>query len=763
MSLTESTAVGPGTVDAARVEHPHVQVLLDRCAGCQECVIRCPTAALDLDPLTWTVVADDATCVGCRQCVRTCPFSAIVVDGPALVAPRQPTGTGQPAQLDHDRTETRRGLAGWAEALAEAGRCIACPDPTCVRGCPTHNDIPSFVQAVARGDLDGAHQVLRRTSWLPDICSRVCDQAVQCEGAFTWSLQGGTPVAIGALERFITDNAPVPPIVATDDDGQGLSVAVVGSGPAGLAAACELAAHEATVTIYERDHDCGGLLRWGIPDFTLPDAVARRPVDALRAAGVRIEVDHEVLPADLDRLAGDHDAVVVAVGASVPLRPPLPGADLDGVWDATRFLTEAHAALADGGPMPGQATSTRSPEVTGELTAPAHPKVLVIGAGNTAMDVARSARRLGADATCVDWMDRRFAPVRPDELDEAASEGVEVRFRTTVVGLEGTDGHVTGARLARTEQKSRGSRPRVLPGEPTVQPVDLVVMAMGYRIEPGVAAAGAGVPLRKEVTGVLDRRWIATGLLAEPSPAFARHQPVGRLAVGREQARVASGLPRRERTWFVGDALIGPSTVVEAMAQGQQAARAILHHRPQRPARRPDPAGTLRALDARRSLDAPASEPPLSEPPLSGVQRTRALVAYESRGGTTAALAGQFGEILSGRGAEVQLLALSRVGAAELAWADQLVVATWVEGIVVAGVGPARPARRWLAALPPLAGMPVTLLCTYAFSPGRTLEVMGQLVSERGGKVVGSAAVSRRMRVTERAAALGVLSAAAVS
>ena len=756
MTLTEPTAAGAGTVDAARVaEHPHVQVLLDRCAGCQECVIRCPTAALDLDPVTWTVVADDATCVGCRQCVRTCPFSAIVVEGPALVSARQPTVTGHPAQLDHDRTETRRGLAGWAEALAEAGRCIACPDPTCVRGCPTHNDIPSFVQAVARGDLDGAHQVLRRTSWLPDICSRVCDQALQCEGACTWSLQGGTPVAIGALERFITDNAPVPPLEAKGEDGKGLSVAVVGSGPAGLAAASELAAHGAKVTVYERDHDCGGLLRWGIPDFTLPDAVARRPVDALRAAGVRIEVDHEITPAGLDRLADDYDAVVVAVGASQPLLPPLPGADLEGVWDATRFLSAAHSAIAAGGPLPGL-RSVGAPAVAKGDPAPTRPRVLVLGAGNTAMDVARSARRLGADAICVDWMDRRFAPVRPDELDEAAAEGVEVRFCTTVVGLEGVDGHVSGARLARTEQRSRGERPRVLPGE-TGEPVDLVVMAMGYRIEPGMVEAGGGVPLRKEVPELPDRRWIGTGILAEPAPAFARRQPVGRLAVGREQARIASGLPRRARTWFVGDALIGPSTVVEAMAQGQQAARAILHHRPRRPAVAPDPAGVVLPGDARQAPGTPGAE-------ASGVGAgpTHVLVAYESRAGTTAALARQLGVILSGRGAEVQVLPIGRVGVPQLAWAEQLVVATWVEGLVVAGVGPARTAKRWLAALPPLAGMPVTLLCTYAFSPGRTLEVMGQLVSDRGGKVVASAAVSRRLRVTERAAELGTLSAAAV-
>ncbi len=769
MTITDpATLAGAGDAPGARAaEHPHVLVLADRCAGCQECVVRCPTAALDLDPSTWTAVADDAACVGCRQCVRTCPFGAIVVEGPALVAPRQPTVGVQPAGLDHDRSETRRGLAGWAEALAEASRCLGCPDPTCVRGCPTHNDIPSFVAAISRGDLDQAHRVLRRTSWLPDICSRVCDQALQCEGACTWSLEGGTPVAIGALERFVADNAPVPPIEATSDDGRGLSVAVVGSGPAGLAAASELASHGASVTLYERDHDCGGLLRWGIPDFTLPDVVARRPGEALAAAGVRIELDHEVTPAGLDRLADEHDAVVVAVGASQPLRAPLPGAELEGVWDATRFLTAAHAAIAVGDPLPGLAArepreprkpGSGQPSASGRVTAERPPTVLVLGAGNTAMDVARSARRLGAEAICVDWMDRRFAPVRPDELDEAAAEGVEVRFSTTVVGLEGTDGHVGRALLARTEQKSADRRPRVLGGEPTVQPVDLVVMAMGYRIEPEVARAAGGVPLTKQVAGLPERRWLASGILAEPAPAFARHQPVGRLALGREQARVAAGLPRRERVWFVGDALVGPSTVVEAMAQGQQAARAILHHRPRRsfdPAPGADPE---RSAGPRAGLGDPGG--PLAD----GSARPRhVLVAFSSRGGTTAALARQVGTILSGRGAEVSVLPVERVGPAQLAWADHLVVATWVEGLVVGRVGPARAARRWMSALPELAGMPVTLLCTYAFSPAGTLGEMSRLVGARGGKVVASAAISRRRRSSERAAELALLSAPALA
>lgn len=416
---------------------------------------------------------------------------------------------------------------------------------------------------------------------LPDICSRVCDQALQCEGACTWSLGDAIPVAIGALERFVADNAPIPPVEVAATTGVGIEVAIVGSGPAGIAAASELAGAGAKVTVYERDRHPGGLLRWGIPDFTLPDAVARRPWETLHAAGVEVHTDHEIAPGDLAELTDRFDAVVVAAGASTPLRLPVPGGDLAGVWDATRFLTEAHAALLAGTDLPALAAHLSA---GGERDG-AEPTVLVLGAGNTAMDVARTARRLGAQALCVDWMDRRFAPVRPDELDEAAAEGVEVRFSTTVERLDGTDGHVAEAYLASTRQRRAGQRPEVVPGTTTTQPVDLVVMAMGYRIAPDLAEAVAGVPIAKVVKDIPDPRWQASGILANPSPGFARHQPVGRLAIGREHARVTAGLVRGERIWVAGDALVGPSTVVEAMAQGKRAAQAIIAHQPRHPDR----------------------------------------------------------------------------------------------------------------------------------------------------------------------------------
>ncbi|EQD53607.1 glutamate synthase (NADPH), homotetrameric, partial [mine drainage metagenome] len=239
-------------------EHAFVHVDSERCVGCQECVIRCPTGALRLDPENWIAQADDRLCVGCRQCQRVCPFSAIAVSGPVVVGPRQEPSAVHPSALLGNVREVRRGFAGWSEAVAEAERCLRCPDPTCLEGCPAHNDIPGFIAAVRDRDLEAAHAILRETSVLPDICSRVCDQSVQCEGACSWALAGGQPVAIGQLERFITDRAQVPGVARSSSEGLGLSVAVVGSGPAGCAAAWWLLAAGAKVTMVEKDERPGG-------------------------------------------------------------------------------------------------------------------------------------------------------------------------------------------------------------------------------------------------------------------------------------------------------------------------------------------------------------------------------------------------------------------------------------------------------------------------------------------------------------------------
>ncbi len=643
------------TTIAPPVATPRVTVAVDRCAGCQECLVRCPTAALHLDPATWTVLAEEAACVGCRQCERTCPFAAIEVDGPVLVAPRANLPFTHPQPLAGSRAETRGGLTCWDDALAEARRCLTCPDPTCLRGCPAHNDIPGFLTALAEGDLAEAHQVLRATTVLPDICARVCDQALQCEGACTWALAGGEPVAIGALERFVADHAPVPPLERTSSRGVGLAVAVVGSGPAGISAAWHLRAAGAEVTVYERDPQPGGLLRWGIPAFTLPPEIARRPWEQLRAAGVNLLLDHPVGPEEMQQLRWRHDAVVVCTGAPTPVRPQVPGADLAGVWDATRFLTHASAALAGGARWadldvpPGQGHDDV-------------PVVLVLGAGNTAMDVARCARRLGARATCVEWTDRRFAPVRPDELLEAEAEGVQVRFATTLHHLEGDHGRVRTAVLSRTRQHRGDRRPKVVAPAALREPVDLVVFALGYRTDDELRRTYPELPLRPSAAELPERRWLASGMLA----GAAGSRRVGRLAVQRDRARRLAGQARAERTWVAGDALVGPSTVVEAMAQGAAAAQALLEQWPTRP---------------RRSRSQP-----------SRAHSRHVLVAVSERTGPSGATAERLATDLRHRGLEPLVTLLSQVGRAQVGWADLLVAGVSAPAGAPAGAPPGRNA-----------------------------------------------------------------------
>ena len=684
----------------------HVTVLVDRCAGCQECVIRCPSGALSMEPVSWTAIAHDDICVGCRQCERTCPFSAITVEGPLLVTDRFDPPLYHPVELRGNLDETRRGYDTWDEAIAEASRCLNCPDPTCMRGCPAHNDIPGFVAAVRERDLERAHAILSRTTVMPDICSRVCNQSAQCEGSCSWSLAGGEPVAIGRLERFIADHAPVPaPVVALTPEGAALHVAVIGSGPAGIGAAWDLIEAGARVTVFEKDDTPGGLPVWGMPDFTLPDDVARRPWRQLIEAGVDLRCEHAVRADEMDDLLRDHDAVIVAHGAGAAIRLAVPGADLEGVVDATFFLKGAKAALeTEGG-------STAFRDELG-LANQRGVRVLVLGAGNTAMDVARMARRLGLEAICVDWLDERFALARPDELAEARHEGVDVRFSRTLTTLSGSGGRVARAELAHTIQPDRSKTP-TLTRERDAFDVDLVVMAMGYRLDATFHEVLPTLPIKKRATAMPDGRWKASGILAATASAFSHHLDVGSMALDREVGLWAAAMPVRERVWAVGDALTGPSTVVEAMAQGRRAARAVLDAQPARPQRRDD-AGRHHV--------------------------TRVLVCYESEGGTTRRAAETVADGLRARGAQVEVLPIDKVGVEQLVTADVVVAGSWVEGLVVARVRPARAMREWLAGLPDLGGRPVAVFCTYLVNARDAVDELARGFEGKGAVVVARAA-----------------------
>ena len=545
--------------ETVKIKEPvksEARVIRERCIGCQECVIRCPTIALSMDVINWVAKADNELCVGCRQCERTCPVSAITVIGPLKVTPRnEPQADKQPI-APGSIAEVKPGFANMEDAVKEAERCLNCPDPTCVLGCPAHNDIPAFIKAIREKDLTQAQTILAETTCLPDICSRVCDVASQCEGACSWALAGAEPVAIGKLERFITDHSKVSPVRRVSALGKGLSVAVIGSGPAGIAAAWELAEAGVSVTIYERNAIAGGILQWGIPSYVLPDEVSRRPVMALKDAGVEIRTGTSITPETMEQLLAKHDAVIAAIGAPVPEIPELPGVKLNGVLNATEFLTMAKATLA---------TGTALPEFQ-RTTVP----VLVLGGSDTAIDVARSILRLGGKPIVIHRREEKYSRARTDEIIEAENEGVEFRFATNLVKLDGENGKLRKAIIAKTRQKRTSIAPETVRGTEQVIDTNFVVLATGYKLEPTFAKLFK-LPVRQPIKEQLlpDRHWIASGI-------FSRSSTVGKLAWEREYSLRVSLSPQRNRLWLAGDALVGPSTVVGSMAQGKLAARALL-------------------------------------------------------------------------------------------------------------------------------------------------------------------------------------------
>lgn len=474
------------------------------------------------------------------------------------------------------------------EALAEASRCVQCPRPFCVEGapgwgvgCPVRNDIPGFIKALREGDFARGIEILRRTSSLPGICGRVCDKARQCEGACLLRQEGAAPVAIGALERFLADgelaegrrNQPAesraPPT--------GKRVAVVGSGPSGLAAAGDLALSGHQVTIYEALPVPGGALAWGIPTFRLPQHVVEAEIDYLLALGVEFKLNTKVgkdITID-DLFAQGYDAVFIGAGAAVSTTMGVPGESLAGVYTATEFLSRAKLArIAPGLYAP--------PEVGKRLA--------VIGAGNTAMDVAQTALRLdavsdiaeaamrleagidvaeaalrleaGMELTDVAETARRLGveevtvvyrrseaemPARREEVETAREEGVRFQFLAAPVRFIGSEeGRVAAMECIQMElgrPDARGRRqPIPKPGSELVVPVDTVVLALGYRPEPTVVRTTPG--LAADQAGLI---------VADPQ----------------------TGRASRQGVWAGGDIAIGPDTVVRAMGAGKLAAQDI--------------------------------------------------------------------------------------------------------------------------------------------------------------------------------------------
>ncbi|MGC8480013.1 MAG: FAD-dependent oxidoreductase [Acidimicrobiales bacterium] len=694
MTLLDATAAG----FPARVNSPKVTIFADRCAGCQECIVRCPADALDIDDVNWIATVDPAICVGCRQCERTCPFSAISVEGDLLVGDRHQFESYHPSVLVGNVDEVRVGFATLEEAQREAARCLACPDPTCVRGCPTHNDIPGFLAKVREGDIQGARDVLARTSCLSGACARVCDWTQQCEGSCSWALAGGEGVAIGKIERFVADFSELPdgPIFETATDPR--TVAVIGGGPAGLGAAFELTRSGVQVELYEANSSVGGVMDWGIPDYVLPRSAWSDVPDYLERHGVKIHLDTPVHADELDALRARVDAVVLATGATKTITPPLSSLDAQGVISATEFLARSKALL-------------ESPAFRVEDSPYVGYRIVILGAGNTAMDVARSSLRLGASAIALDWMDERFTRARRDELAEARAEGVDIRFLHTVVDVNlDANGLVSAVTVAPTEQSRRDVSPRLL-AERLVIDADLVVLAMGYRVAPEwldrITEGLRRSPLQQP-NSLLPADWRASGLpMANDSLA--------RLAFDREWSRGQSAFAIDHRLWAVGDVRVGPSTVVTAMAQGMNAARGVLAQF----------AHEDRADSVKGSMSV-----------FAHVRRGEVVVVFDGPESSATELADSLARRFEDRDWEVSLVRLAKLTPAVINEADVVALCFDDRHLPAIGSPSTRRMLRKIQEFPSLVDKDVVVLATSNAPRSRGLQQCVDVLTRAGAKVI---------------------------
>jgi glutamate synthase (NADPH) small chain len=452
------------------------------------------------------------------------------------------TKTPMPCRDPHERRHTFGEVTtGYTVemALQEADRCIQCKNRPCVEGCPVGIDIPGFVDAVAKGDFQTAFHVLGDRNVLPAICGRVCPQEEQCEKLCTLGKKFEA-VAIGRLERFVADFAALNGL--TDSGPRpartGHSVAVVGSGPAGLTVAADLAKLGHDVTIFEALHKAGGVLIYGIPEFRLPKAIVEREINGLKALGVEIKTNHVIgRTFTVDDLFGElgFEAVFIATGAGLPHFPKIPGTNLIGVYSANEYLTRSNLMKAYKFP------ETDTPAIRGR-------NVAVIGGGNTAMDSVRTALRLGAEhAFLVYRRSRVEMPARVEEVEHAEEEGVEflmLMAPTEVLGDERS--WVRALRCVKMElgePDASGRRsPVPVAGSEFDLPVDTVVFAVGQGANPLIRSTTPDLPVNK---------W--GNIIADP----------------------ATGATNKRGVFAGGDIVTGGATVISAMGAGRQAAKAI--------------------------------------------------------------------------------------------------------------------------------------------------------------------------------------------
>ncbi len=423
------------------------------------------------------------------------------------------------------------------EAMEEASRCINCKNAQCVKGCPVAINIPGFVEQVKNGDIEGAYQTISQASALPAVCGRVCPQESQCEGKCIRGIKG-EPISIGKLERFVADYAReqgIKPEGAKEKKGK--KVAVIGSGPAGLTCAGDLAKMGYEVTVFEALHEPGGVLVYGIPEFRLPkEAVVAKEIDNVRSLGVKIETNVVVgKSVTIDQLLSDEgfSAVFIGSGAGLPKFMGIPGENSNGVFSANEYLTRSNLMKAFN-------EDSNTPIMRGK-------KVAVVGGGNVAMDAARTALRLGAEVHIVYRRSEEELPARVEEVHHAKEEGIIFDLLTNPTEILADEkGWVTGMKCIRMElgepDESGRRRPVEVPGSEFVLDVDTVIMSLGTSPNPLISSTTEGLETNK---------W--------------------KCIVAEEE----NGKTTKEGVYAGGDAVTGAATVILAMGAGKAAAKGI--------------------------------------------------------------------------------------------------------------------------------------------------------------------------------------------
>jgi len=448
-----------------------------------------------------------------------------------------------PKQTPEDRVKNFDEVAqgyppDWA--LGEASRCIQCPKQPCVTGCPVEVDIPGFIRAICELDLPEAVRILKSKNSLPGICGRVCPQETQCEAMCTLAKKGA-PLAVGRLERFVADWELVHKSSVGAESPlakrRGKKVAVVGSGPAGLVCAADLAKLGYQVTIFEALHAAGGVLMYGIPEFRLPKRIVQAEVDYVKSLGVDTKLDWVVgRIISVDELLHDgFAAVFLGTGAGSPMFLNIPGENLSGIYSANEFLTRVNLMKAYLFP------EYRTPINIGKV-------VVVIGGGNVAVDAARCALRLRAKEVRVIYRrSRAEMPARQEEIENATAEGIDFRLLVNPKRFIGDEmGNVTGIEcyemgLGAPDETGR-PRPVIKPGSEFIVPADTVIVALGTTPNPLISQTTEDLKIAKQGTIIADGR---------------------------------TGQTSKRGVWAGGDITTGAATVISAMGAGRRAATAI--------------------------------------------------------------------------------------------------------------------------------------------------------------------------------------------